>query len=99
MKDHEIVNIGKFIFGLCFALGNICLFGYLITRNDGFAAGGYMLLIFGTIINLLLVIGLLVYGIADRSKFKPCLKAISLIMINIPVAYIYALIGLSLISK
>lgn len=77
----------------------LSLVGYLITTNDAFVAGGYMLLIFGTIINLLIALGLLVHGIADRSKLKPCMKAILMIMINIPIAYIYALIGLSLIFK
>ncbi|MDN5397223.1 MAG: hypothetical protein L0G07_10610 [Chryseobacterium sp.] len=99
MKDYEIMNIGKYTFGLCFTLGSISLVGYLITTNDAFVAGGYMLLIFGTIINLLIALGLLVYGIADRCKLKPCMKAILMIMINIPIAYIYALIGLSLIFK
>ncbi|PQA91674.1 hypothetical protein B0A69_17925 [Chryseobacterium shigense] len=96
MKDHEIINIGKYIFGLCFALGNICLFGYLITSNDGFAITGYLLLIFGTIINLLIVIGLLTYSLVHPSKFKICLKAIGILMINIPVAILYAVIGLNL---
>lgn len=96
MKNDEIIYTGKCTFWLFFILGNICLFGYLITRNDSFAAGGYMLLIFGTIINLFLVIGLLIYGIASRSKFNACLKAIGLLMINIPIAFIYALIGLNL---
>lgn len=96
MKDHEIINFGKYLFGLFFVLGNICLFGYLITRNDAFAIGGYMLLIFGTFINLLLVIGLLIYGIANQSKLNPCLKAIGMLMINIPIAVLYAFIGLNL---
>ncbi|KFF08501.1 hypothetical protein [Chryseobacterium luteum] len=96
MKDHEIINIGKYIFGLCFALGNICLFGYLLTKNDGFAVTGYLLLIFGSIINLLIIIGLLIYSLVHPSKFEICLKAIGILMINIPIAFIYALIGLNL---
>ncbi|PIF43152.1 LIVCS family branched-chain amino acid:cation transporter [Chryseobacterium sp. 52] len=96
MKDHEIINIGKYIFGLCFVLGNICLFGYLITRNEDFAIGGYMLLIFGTILNILIVIGLLIYGLIHQSKLKICLKAIGILTINIPIAILYTFIGLSL---
>lgn len=96
MKDHEIINFGKYLFGFFFVLGNICLFGYLITRNETFAVGGYMLLILGTFVNLLLVIGLLTYGIADQSKLSACLKAIGLLMINIPIAVLYAFIGLNL---
>lgn len=96
MKDHEIINFGKYLFVLFFVLGNICLFGYLITRNSAFAVGGYMLLIVGTFINLLFVIGLLIYGIAKQPKLDACLKAICLLMINIPVAFLYAFIGLNL---
>ena len=96
MENNEIVNFGKYIFGGFFVLGNICLFGYLIARDDSFAAGGYMLLILGTLINLLLVIGLLIYGIANQSKLDACLKAIGLLMINIPIAFLYACIGLNL---
>ncbi|SHG51333.1 hypothetical protein [Chryseobacterium sp. OV279] len=99
MKDNQIINLGKYMFGLCFLLGNICLLGYLITKNDGFAASGYTLLILGTIINLLLVTGLLIYGIAVHSKFYICLRAIGWLMLNIPVAYLYAVIGINLIFK
>ncbi|UWX59265.1 hypothetical protein N0B40_12705 [Chryseobacterium oranimense] len=96
MKDYEIINFGKYLFGLFFILGNICLFGYLITKNSAFAVGGYMLLIFGTLINLLFVIGFLIYGIVYQSKLDACLKAIGLLMINIPIAILYAFIGLNL---
>ncbi|WP_080777900.1 hypothetical protein [Chryseobacterium phocaeense] len=98
MKDLEIITFVKYVFWLFFVLGNICLFGYLITGSDSFAIGGYLLLIFGTIVNLLLVIGLLTYGIASQSKLRTCLRAIGILMINIPIAYIYAVIGMSLIS-
>jgi len=97
MENNEIIKFGKYVFGGCFALGNICLFGYLLTRDDSFASGGYMLLILGTLINLLLVIGLLIYGIAKQSKFDACLKAIGLLMINIPIAILYTFIGTNLI--
>ena len=97
MKDHQIINIGKYIFGLCFLLGNICLFGYLITGNEDFAVGGYMLLIFGTLLNLLIVIGLVIYGIASQSKLNACLRAIGILMINIPIAILYAVIGINII--
>ncbi|MGC5746155.1 hypothetical protein [Chryseobacterium sp. NFX27] len=97
MKDHQIINIGKSIFGLCFLLGNICLFGYLITGNEDFAVGGYMLFIFGTLLNLLFVIGLVIYGIAIQSKLNACLRAIGILMINIPIAILYAVIGTNII--
>jgi LIVCS family branched-chain amino acid:cation transporter len=96
MKDHEIVNIGKYVFGGCFSLGNICLFGYLITRNEDFAIGGFLLLFFGAALNFLVALGLLIYGAINTSKSDACLRAIGILMINIPIAILYAFIGLNL---
>lgn len=44
MKDQHILLIGKSAFGVSFLFGNICLFGYIITKNEEFAAGGFCLL-------------------------------------------------------
>lgn len=98
MKDQEIINASKSVFGVCFALGSIFLLGALITRMDQFAIGGYMLLIFGIPLNLLCVLGLLIYGLLSRTKLKACLKAIGILCINIPIALIYTVIGLGLFA-
>nr|WP_315032707.1 hypothetical protein [uncultured Chryseobacterium sp.] len=97
MKDQEIIDLGKWIFGLCFLLGSICLFGFIITGIKEFAFGGYVLLGFGTIINLLAVFGLLIYGIVNRPQLSACLEAIGIIVINIPVAILYTIIGINLL--
>ncbi|WP_238555605.1 hypothetical protein [Chryseobacterium sp. P1-3] len=49
MKDQNILNIGKMIFGLFFLAGNICLFGYMITKEFWFADSGFMLIIYGSV--------------------------------------------------
>jgi len=97
MKDHEIINIGRGLFGLCLMLGNICLFGYIFTRDDRFMVGGYMLLVFGSILNMAAIAGLLLYGLICHSKLNACLKAIGILLINIPLAIVYTLIGLNII--
>ncbi|KPE49965.1 hypothetical protein [Chryseobacterium indologenes] len=98
MKDREIINIGGGLFALCFLLGNICLFGFMFTRDDRFMAGGYMLLVFGSILNMIVISGLLLYGlIICQAKLSACIKAIGILLINIPLAIVYALIGLSII--
>lgn len=96
MKDQDIINIGKSVFGLCFLLGNMCLFGYLITKDEDFAIGGFLLLIFGSALNLLIILILLLSVVFIPSRSEACLKAIGIMMINIPIAIIYALIGLNL---
>lgn len=98
MKNENILTIGKFFFWLSFTLGNICLFGYLISQNEGFAFYGFILLIFGSIINLLVVIGLMIYGVIIKSQLNVCMKASSIICINIPIAILYYFIGISLLN-
>ncbi|MCJ7934617.1 MAG: hypothetical protein MUW56_13540 [Chryseobacterium sp.] len=96
MKDQEIVDSGKYVFGLFFVMGSICLLGGLLTKLEAFAAGGYLLIIFGSILNLFFVLGLLIYGMINKAKSKACLKAVGILLINIPIAVLYAVIGISL---
>lgn len=98
MENNEILLVGKTMFWSSFILGNICLFGYLFTKNDAFAAGGYMLLIFGSILNLIIAFCLLIGGLINKNKLDIYLKSIGIILINIPLAIIYAMIGLSVVG-
>ncbi|ASW74818.1 hypothetical protein IQ37_19490 [Chryseobacterium piperi] len=99
MKDKEILNLGKCVFGCSFLLGNICLFGYMITKEEVFAATGFTLLFFGSVLNLLVILGLLIYGFIHQSQLNVCLKSIGILLINIPAAILYAIIGIHLIQN
>ncbi|WP_300685257.1 hypothetical protein [Chryseobacterium sp.] len=96
MKDQHIINMGKIVFSLCCLLGNICLFGYLFTKNGDFAIYGFILLVFATFLNLLIIIILFIYSVLYETRSEACVKAIGILMLNIPIAVIYALIGLNL---
>ncbi|WP_414847580.1 hypothetical protein [Chryseobacterium sp. IT-36CA2] len=96
MKDSEIINLGKAVFGVFFSVGTLCLLGAFITKNDWFAGAGYLLIVFGVPVNLLCILGFLINGIINTSKFKECMIAILILAANIPIAYTYAFIGLSL---
>ncbi|PRB80381.1 hypothetical protein [Chryseobacterium culicis] len=98
MKDSEIINLSKAVFGVFFSLGTLILLAALISKNNEFAGAGYLLIIFGVPLNLLSVLGFLIYGIVYRSKFKECMIAILILTINIPIAYIYTIIGLSFLT-
>ncbi|MFP3594571.1 hypothetical protein [Chryseobacterium sp. SIMBA_038] len=98
MENREILNVGKSMFWGSFILGNICLFGYLFTKNEEFAIGGYLLLIIGSIINFIVVCCLVIGGLINKNKFGIYLKSIGIILINIPLAIIYTIIGLSIIG-
>ncbi|MGU3377248.1 hypothetical protein [Chryseobacterium sp. M5A1_1a] len=97
MKEQNILNLGKTIFGLFFLAENICLFGYMITKDFDFADSGFLLLAYGAIFNLIILSGLLIYGEIDKAKRKSCYRSAGFLLINIPIAILYAIIGLNLI--
>jgi LIVCS family branched-chain amino acid:cation transporter len=99
MKDSEIIDLGKAVFGVFFSIGTLCLLGALITKNNGFAGAGYLLIVFGVPVNLLCILGFLTYGVINTSKFKECMIAILILTANIPIAFLYALIGLSFFNN
>ena len=47
MENFKILHIGKFLFWLSFILGNVCLFGYIFSREGAFQVGGFLLLMYG----------------------------------------------------
>lgn len=95
MKDSEIIDLGKGIFRVFFSVGTLCLLGALVTKDDWFAGAGYLLIIFGVPVNLLCILGFLTYGVINTSKFKECMIAIGILLINIPIAIFYTAIGLN----
>ncbi len=98
MDEKTILNTGRTFFWTSFLLGNLCLFGYIFTKNDSFVEGGLLVLGWGFIINLAAVLTLTVYGIFNKSKLDICLKSAGIMLINVPVAIIYLVIGLSVIT-
>lgn len=98
MENFKVIHIGKFLFWLSFILGNICLFGYIISSNGYFVIGGYLLLIFGTIVNLLAFFGLILFGIFEKKCKNEAFKSAMILLINIPIAILYYFIGLSILK-
>lgn len=98
MENSKILNIGKSFFWLSFILGNICLFGYIFSGDEGFAIGGYMLLIFGSIINLITFFGLMIYGLINPIYKSESIKSAMILLINIPFAILYFFIGTSILK-
>lgn len=97
MSERNILNLGKSIFGVFFITGNICLLGYIFTRDFNFADLGFLLIMYGGIFNFLVLVGLLVYGAVDQKKCEACIQAVCILLINIPIASLYAIIGWNLI--
>ena len=98
MNNSTIKNIGKFTFLIFLILGNICLFEYIITKTDAFAASGFTLLQFAIPINLFVILCLLIYGLFRKIQLKECMKALLIICINIPIAILYFYLGIFLMG-
>lgn len=96
MKLFTIKNIGKTFFWTSFLLGNICLFGFIFTKNESFAVAGLYLLYLASAVNITVILFLIVYGMIYRNHFENCKKAILIMLLNIPIAFLYAWIGISL---
>jgi len=102
MKNLNPLKIGKRTFWVSFIIGNIFMFSYLLGRtmewrnidNFGFV-GGYIYLYGATAINLLILFILLIVGISEIEKRKQCFKGIAIMLINIPLALLYAYIGIA----
>ena len=94
--ENTIINYAKFLFWASFIFGSICLLGYMATKGVVFAVGGYLLLIFGSLVNLVAVAAFASYAFVRPEYSKECVKAILFLLINIPIAILYAFIGLSL---
>jgi len=98
MENFKISYIGKSLFWLSFILGSICLFGYIFSGNSDFAMAGYLLLINGTIINLMAFVGLLLFGFFNRKHSSEATNSAMILLINIPIAIIYFFIGISILK-
>ncbi|SFH78809.1 hypothetical protein [Halpernia frigidisoli] len=98
LTNLKINPIAKWLFLLSFALGNICFFGYLFSDSFYFAFAGYFLLLFGTVINLIVFAAILTYGFFHKENYKESLNSALLLLLNIPFAFLYAWIGLSILN-
>lgn len=97
MKNSVIKNTGRYNALVSFLLGNVFLFGYLITGKVDFALAGYLYLWFSAAVNLLLLGVLLLYGVFRPQQLPACRKAALVLLINIPTALLYTYTGYNLV--
>ena len=105
MENLNPLKFGKYTFWLSFGIGNLFMFGFLfgeVIQDDKFASsfafGGFYYLFIAPIINIVILLALLILGIIDIEKREQCFKGIGIMLINIPLAALYAVIGISLID-
>lgn len=97
-EDQNILNFGKIIFVIFFLAGNSCLFGYIFTKEFWFADLGFMLITYGSLFNLVIMLILLICAAANKSNRKAYLHSAAILLINIPIAILYTIIGCNLVT-
>ena len=107
MKNLNPLKIGKYTFWVSFGIGNLFLLGYLFGAaiKSEFIAnvcllGGYYYLYVATAVNLAILLALLVFGIFKirNAERKQCFVGSAIMLINIPLAILYAFVGLGLVT-
>jgi len=107
MKNLNPLKIGKYTFWVSFGIGNlfmlVFLYGMAIKINwlsEWSAMLGFYYLFITKFINFAILLFLFVYGFSsnDKETRKQCFKGIAIILINIPIAILYAVAGLFLMN-
>ncbi len=93
----KIRTIGKSVFYFLLLSGIVCLFGYILTNEIIYAVFGFYLLFIGTIISLMVMLGLAIYGILYEGNWKNIGIACLFMLANLPIAALFAYIGTSII--
>lgn len=82
---------------ISFMIGSLILLSYIIVKDLSIAVSGYFYLICASIINLIIVIFLLFKAYNKKEKRKIYFKTILIMLINIPIAFIYFLIAMQIL--
>jgi hypothetical protein len=89
MNDRDILKIGKSMFWFSFLVGSIIFFGLFSCFMMTFIVFGWLILFLFALANTFVFFGLIIYGLTHQSKFEVSIKSASILMINIPISFIY----------
>lgn len=86
---NTIIKISINCFKYSFILGTLIYASYIITRNSDLIFFGFIYLVLAVIINIVMLATLLITLIALPENRLKTLKTIGVLIINMPVAYLY----------
>lgn len=97
MNGNTIVKAAKYLFGTLFSAGTLCLLGAAITRKFWFAEAGFYVLTLGFWSSMLALTLLLSISVIYPKWSSYCGTAGLIILLNIPFAMFYSIIGVTLV--
>lgn len=89
MTEPYILKVGESVFRFLFSAGTLLFFSLYSGLMTEFVVYSGLVLCLFTMLNAFVFFALIIYGFIDQSKFVACLKSAGILVINIPVAFIY----------
>lgn len=99
MKSEKYINLGKGTAIISFLIG-VLIFGiYFLTSNSDLLFIGYGFIILAGITNLIILIAILAKSKSDVTNRKRLLKTSGLMLINLPIMFLFIWLSLILIGN
>ncbi|KFF11534.1 hypothetical protein IW15_15075 [Chryseobacterium soli] len=92
MKNIQFSSLGKNAFLFSLLLGSCLLVLFLITRADIVVVCGFYYVMAAMVINILILLYELIEFLTDVSERKDSGNSIWLMLLNIPIAFLYLFI-------
>jgi len=89
MFNHYINYVAVMIAIASFVIGTICLLLFKTSSDTGLFGIGYWFTLTAGLINSIMLILVVVHGIFRFKDYEEHLKTIFIVLVNIPITYLY----------
>ncbi|MDD2565153.1 MAG: hypothetical protein PHU27_13150, partial [Salinivirgaceae bacterium] len=99
MKSENYITLGKVTALISFLIGAIIFGGYFLTSNSDSLFIGYGFIVIAGIVNLIILIAIIAKSNSDSSNRKRLLKTGGLMLVNLPIMFIFIWISMIVIGN
>ena len=99
MKSENYITLGKVTALISFIIGAIIFGGYFLTSNSDSLFIGYGFIVIAGITNLIILIAIIAKSNSDSKNRKRLLKTGGLMLINLPIMFVFIWISLIVIGN
>ena len=99
MTSKKHIKLGKVTALISFIIGTLIFGFYYLTSNDELLFVGYGFIILAGIFNLIVLIAILAQSSSDSENRKELLKTSGLMLINLPIMFLFIWFSLILIGN
>ena len=99
MKSEKYITIGKVTALISFIIGTLIFGIYFLTSNSDLLFIGYGFIVLVGITNLIIIIAILAKSNSDSTNRKRLLKTSRLMLINLPIMFLFIWFSLILIGN